>query len=253
LVKRFTALATAALVGGSLAVFSLAYAVEHAIRFELEVLPEAKRYVELLKYPPYLVIALQNNGFSPVRTGRIFIEDDHTVRVHIAVLSFVGVKQSLYRYKAVVEWSLGVAQTTFEMPVEVDVSRIGEGTAIIRVYAPLAGFASEDLTRRIQAKLQDVANVRVQQRMLAYFDRIAGSGSDRVALEKIFLKVLIDAYNLPVVAPGLAGAREPGDAVALSDQWMFFATLVIWGVLVPTYFGIRLWWRRRVQREGAPR
>ena len=226
-------------------------AQREAIWFDLEVLPAVKRYVELAAYPPYLAVALQNNGFSPVRSGRIFIEDDRTVRVHVAVVSFVREERSVYHYKATVEWSLGVAQTRFEVPVEVDVSRIGEGKLVIRVFPPLAGLTPDELNERIRAKLQSLANMAVQQRMLDYFDRLPGSGKDRLELDKMFRRILMDAYNLPVVAPGLAGAREPGDAVPLSDQWMFFATLAIWLVIVPAAFLIWAGLKRRKQKKVA--
>jgi len=41
-----------------------------AVRFEIQTLPAAKRYVELAAYPSYLAIALQNNGFAPSQFGR---------------------------------------------------------------------------------------------------------------------------------------------------------------------------------------
>lgn len=220
-------------------------AEREAIRFDLEVLPAFKRYVELAAYPPYVAVALQNNGFSPVSSGRIFIEDDRTVRVHVAVVSFAREQRLVYDYNVAVEWSLGVAQTKFEIPVEVDASRIGEGKLMIRVFPPLAGLSPDELNERIRGKLQSLANVAVQQRMLDYFDRLPGSGKDRLELDKMFHRVLIDAYNLPVVAPGLAGAREPGDALPLTDQWMFYATLVIWFLVVPTFLLIRVGLKRR--------
>ena len=82
-----------------------------AIRFDLDVLPAAKRYVELAAYPSYLAVALQNNGFSPSQSGRIIIEDGHTLSFRNAVVAFVRQDKSVFHYLATVEWSIGVAQS----------------------------------------------------------------------------------------------------------------------------------------------
>ncbi len=230
---------------------SAATAQREAIRFDLDVLPAAKRYVELAAYPSYLAVALQNNGFSPSQSGRIIIEDGCTLRFKNAVLTFVRQNKSVYHYNAVIEWSIGIAQSKFELPIEADLSRIGEGKVTIRVFPPLAELFPEELTDKIRLKLQSIANLAVQQRILEYFNGLPGSGDGRLDLSRLFERIMIDAYNQPAVAPGLSGAREPGDAEPLSDQVLLLITLMIWLVAPLGLLGWRYWRARGRQRAAS--
>ncbi len=221
-----------------------------AIHFDLEVLPDAKRYVELAAYPSYLAAALQNNGFASSQSGRVIIEDGRTLRFKNAVVTFVRQDKAVFHYNATVEWSIGIAQSKFELPVEADLSRVGEGKVAIRVYPPLAKLFPEELMDKIRLKVQSVANLAVQQRMLEYFDGLPGSKEGRLDTARMFERILIDAYNLPAVAPGLVGAGEPGDALPLSDQVLLLITLMIWVVAPLAWLGWR-YWRGRGRRGAA--
>jgi len=218
-------------------------AQREAIAFDLEVLPAAKRYLELAAYPSYLVIALENNGFSPSASGRVIIEDGRTLRFKNAGLTFVRQDKGVFHYRATVDWSIGIVQSRFELPVEADLSKVGDGKVAIRVFPPLAQLFPEELTDKMRLKVQSIATPAAQQRMLEYFNGLPGTKEGRMDTASMFERILIDAYNLPAVAPGLSGAREPGDAESVADQWMLLATLAIWLVIVPGFFMARAAWR----------
>ena len=230
----------------SSAIASSAVAAQpEAVGFDLEVLPAASRYVELASYPAYLLVALQNNGISPSAAGRVVVEDARTLRFKFTELSFVRAANGVFHYKATVGWPVGIVQTKFELPVEADLSKVGEGKVAIRVYPPLAQLFPDELTDKIRLKVQGIATPAAQQRMLAYFDGLPGSKETRMDTARMFERILIDAYNQSALAPGLAGAREPGDAEPLADQWMLLTTLAIWLVIVPGFFAARAVWKRR--------
>lgn len=222
-----------------------------ALRFELDVQPEAKRYVELAGYPSYLAVILQNNGFSPSQSGRIIIENGRSLRFKNAVVTFVREEKGVFHYNAIVEWSIGIAESKFDLPVEADMSGIGNGKVSIRIYPPLAEMFPQELTERISLKLQSVASAAVQQRILEYLDGASGAaGGGRLDLPALFERILIDAYNLPAVAPGLSGGREPGDAEPLSDQILLLITLFVWIVAPLAWIGWRRWRRRGLKGAG---
>jgi hypothetical protein len=222
-----------------------------ALRFELDVQSAAQRYVELAKYPSYLAVVLHNNGFNPSQSSRIIIENGRTLHFRNAVVRFVREEKGVFHYNAVVEWSIGIAESKFDFPVEADLSGIGQGKVSIRIYPPLAEVFPQELTERIRLKLQSVANAAVQQRILEYLDAATGGAAGRpLDLPALIERILIDAYNLPAVAPGLAGAREPGDAEPLSDQVLLLITLFIWVVAPVAWIGWRRWRRRGLKGAG---
>jgi hypothetical protein len=234
----------------SVFIFPADAAQREAIRIDLSILPAAKRYVELAAYPSLLVVALQVNGFSPSHSGRIVVEDGGTLRFKNAGLKFVRQEKGIYHYSATVDWSIGIAQSKLEFPVEADLSKVGEGTATIRVFSSFAQLVPEPLIEQMRLKVESVANHAVQQRVLEYFEGLPGGGTEnQLETGRMFERILIDAYNLPAVAPGLSGAREPGDAESLADQWMLLATLAIWFVVVPGFFMARAAWRRKTKPD----
>ncbi len=244
--RRATRRAVGALVGWLL--LSSAAAQGDAVSIEIDVLPTARRYVELAAHPPYLAVALKNNGFSPSDSGLLIIKDKRTLRFKNAELAFVRRDQDVFHYRATVEWSIGPAQSKFEIPIHADVSRIGDGKVTVRAYPPLARFFPDELKNKLRLKVQSLAAPAVQKRMLEYLDALPGSNPGNLEIPRMSERIMFDAYNLAAVAPGLAGGREPGDAEPLADQMMLLATLVIWLIAVPGFLAVRAW-RRRKRRE----
>lgn len=221
-----------------------------AVSFELVVLPGAQRYVELAAYPSYLAVALKNNGFSPSQSGLLILKDGRTLRFMNAELTFVKQDKGVFHYKTTLEWSFGVGQSKFEIPAQVDMSKVGDGKVVVGFSPPLANLFPEKVTDALRRRIQSLAAPAVQKRMLEYFDGLPGSKDARLDTARMFERIMLDAYNLAAVAPGLSGAREPGDAEPLADQWMLLTTLAIWLVIVPGFFVARAAWRMRKARKS---
>jgi hypothetical protein len=228
----------------------VAAAQREAVSIELEVLPAAKRYVDLAAYPSYLAVALKNNGFSPSDSGLLILKDGHSLRFKNAELTFIKQDKGVFHYSAAVEWSFGIGQSKFEIPAQADLSKVGDGKVVVRFFPPLAQFFPEKVTDGLRLKIQSLAAPAAQKRMLQYFDGLPGSKDGRLDTARMFERIMLDAYNLAAVAPALLGAREPGDAEPLADQWMLLATLAFWLVIVPGFFVARAAWRMRKARKG---
>jgi len=222
-----------------------------AVSFELEVLPGAKRYVELAAYPSYLAVALKNNGFSPSDSGLLILKDGHSFRFKNAALAFIRQDKGVFHYTTTVEWSYAIGQYKVTVPVQADFSTIGDGKVRVSAFPPLGQLLPEGLTDRLRLKVQSLAAPAAQKRMLEYLDGLPGSKDGRMDTARMFERIMLDSHNLAAVAPGLAGAREPGDAEPLADQWMLLATLAIWLVIVPGFFVARAAWRMRKARKST--
>lgn len=211
--------------------------------FKLPAHPSLERHVELLAYPSYLALALENNGFKPSISSRLIVRDRSSFEIRGASVRYLGRKGPVFRYEGRLNLHVGGAESAVSVPVEVDTAVLASGTVTIRVYSPLAALLPKELLDRIEFKIRSFTDAAVQQRILQYLDevkkRAPGAGVDGM-LEAI----LIEAYNRD--APVAAGGRDTGDAEPLAEQWALITTLLIWLVAVPALIVLRL------RRPGKP-
>ncbi|MGB7542560.1 MAG: hypothetical protein WA373_14980 [Burkholderiales bacterium] len=220
------------------------------LEFDIPVSPGAARYTDLLAYPPFLAVALDNNGIRPSNSGRVVIVDRQTLQFRNARVKFLGRQGAVFQYEGKIEWDIGVTQARFTLPVEADLSALASGKVTVRVRLPMAKLFPQTLTDRIRLKVQSLAGPEVQKRMLDYLDAVAKKAPPGRGVDGLFEPILADAYNLSLGRSDAAG-REPGDAEPLSDQLLFFATLAIWLVIVPLALLGRKLWRKYRRRSGA--
>lgn len=231
-----------------------AIAMAHAadeIRIEIPVMPTIERYVDLLAFPGYFGVALENNGFSPSMSSKLRVrEGGRALEIRNASLRYVGKKSAIYTYEAAVVLNLGVSDSRLAFPVVVDLSHVPSGKVVVTAKPPLANLFPAELTDRIRIKAGLIASATTQQKMLEYLDGLtrstSGSSSNAAALAEA---ILVDAYNKGGGPAALRG-RDVGEAVPLSDQWMLLLTLVIWLLIVPA---VLLYQRLRARRNEIRR
>ena len=225
---------------------SFAQPREGGIRFEIAVMPELARHLELLSAPGYLALALENNDLYPSRSSRLVVKDRESFQVRKSVVHFKGKKGPVYLYEAGVNVELGLVDKAFTVPVELDSASISKGTLSVRAYPPLKDLLPDDLTKRAEIKAASLLNLAAQQKILAYLDRVTneqrakGRGFDGV-LEAI----LLEAYNK---SGGPDPGRDRGDAERLSDQVILLVTVAIWLIGFPVFL---LFVRSRRRKRGA--
>lgn len=220
-----------------------------AMQFDITVLPGIERHLDLLPYPPYLAVALENNGIRPSNSGRPIITDDHSLRFKGATLRFVERKGRKFSYEAGIEWDIAAKQITFKVPVEVDTTSLASGKLSLRFYIPLARFFPQTINERIKLKVQNLGAEPVQQKMLDYFDGLKKKEMPHGGTVGVLKQILVQGYNHPSGIVSHSVVCEPGDAEPLSDQVLLLATLVIWLVIVP--LGIYLWRFFKHKRIGG--
>ena len=210
------------------------------IRLELPVLPGLSRYVDMLEYPSYLALALENNGLNPSLSSRMVIEDPRKLRLRNATFQYKGKQGTAYTYEAGVALDLGITETGFSFPVIVDASAVPEGKVIVRAVPPLSKLFPRGFIDRVEIKARMLADAQAQQKILEYLDGL--SKKSLVSENKLFDAILIDAYNRVSASPMSGPMRDQGEAEPLSDQILLLITLVIWLVVVPLAIAGRHFW-----------
>ena len=213
---------------------------ENEIRLDLPVVPAVRQYVDLLPYPAYLAVAMENNGIALSQAGRVKVLDGHSLLIRNISVNFVRRKGAVFSYEAKVDWP-GFSTEAFSIPVDIDLSDASGGRVRIALRLPLAKLLSQEIIDRIQLRIHTLADVAVQQKMLAYLDALS-SGTRDGARGAMFERILIDSYNRG--GAWAAAGKEPGDAEPLSDQALLIITLIIWLVIVPVALLLRRWRRR---------
>ncbi len=254
-VLRALALAGRVRILGLVALIGLAHNSwadnKDSMQFDVPILQEAKRHLELLEYPAYLAVALDNNNVGLGGAGKIMILDGKTLQYKTATLRFVEKKGPLYRYEGSVDWGIGMVQTSFKMPIEVDVSSMNQGKINVRVHLPLAKLFPQELTDRIRLKVTLLADLSLQKKMLEYFDALEKKPVSGAGIEGTANLIMIQAYNLQASRAGDSLPREPGDAEPLPDQFLLLITLAIWLVIVPSVALGQYLWRKHRRRPTA--
>jgi hypothetical protein len=220
---------------------------KHAIVFHVPVLPEAARHREILAVPGYAALVLENNGLHLTLSNKMTVADRETVQIKAGYLRYAGQKGDVYTYHAGVRFDAGVGASEINFPVEVDISRMASGVAVIRVYPPLAKFVPDKLLDSMEFKLQTLMGLEPQKKLLGYLDRlteehrISGRGFDGV-LEAI----AFEAYNSPGRAPVVAGFAPE----RLSDKIVLLAVLATWLIGFPIFL---LFVRARRMKDAPSR
>lgn len=229
-------------------------AQNNALRFDIVLVPGAERYLDLLEYPAYLAVALENNGVKPSNKGTVFLVDERTIQFLSAMLQFAGKSGSVYSYKSTLEWDLPLKHLKFDVPVEVDVSDVAKGTARVNILLPLASLFPDALTDRIRMKVQALSGMELQKRMLGYFDDLSSKTDPASGVQGLFPKILLakiqsQSCATPAEATAVVVPSEPGDAEPLADQVYLLATLVIWLVIGPALIAVYIIWRGRKNKN----
>jgi hypothetical protein len=211
-----------------------AYADSDALTYRLKVNGEFAAFEDLLAYPPYLALTLQNVELAPAQAGRPSIIDERTVRFKVLSLRFLKRKQQIFFYEAQVHWQILGKEAVFTIPVSVDASAMRKGEVLVAISLPYTRLLPQTIPALINSTLNGLRSDPIQQKLLSYFktlEKRKKPGSDVTGINELILQ---EAYNkVAATAPVGGGAREPGDEEPFSDQVLFLGTVAIWFVLVP--------------------
>lgn len=227
--KIFRALvAGACLLPGALSAQS-----KEGLKFEIQVLPEAMRYADLLAAPGVAALVLQNNGLNPSLSSRLLVPNRESFKVRTGELRFVGKKASVYGYEARLTLALGViGESTLAVPVEADIARVPQGVLVLRVHAPFARLVPAEVVERIEFKIRSTADLQSQRKLLDYLDRLVTEHkAEDGGRERLFEAIALDAYNRS--GEVIQISRASGDP--LSEQVILLGVLGLWLIGFPVF------------------
>lgn len=230
-------------------IYAASTSKEGALQFEITIAQGAEKYLELLAYPAYLAVALENIGIKTSNMGRPTLIDEHTIKLKSAMLRFAEKKGAVYSYEGSLEWDIPFKHLKFEVPVEIDISSITKGSVQVGVFLPIASFFPDVLVERIRMKIQMLSGPSVQKQLLGYLDGLSSKTDTAIGLQGLFPKIMLQSFSAPIDAGGVCISREPGDAESLSDQAYLLATLAIWLVIVPALITAFIIWRSYKNRK----
>ncbi len=227
-----------------------------AITFEISILPEARRHIELLEYPPYLAVALENIGMQ-LTSSKVTILDASSLQYKTAVLRFVGRKGPIYAYEVSGDWGVGLLRINLQMPFEADISTLDSGKVSIRMYPPSPDLIPLGLRNLIRLKAQSLADIVLQKNGLDYFDSLQQKRTPGSPIDEVFNRILVQAYNsrggfIDSAAARKSRTAEPDEIlVRVSDQFLLLVTLIFWLVSVRLLAMVLYLRGKRGQRRAA--
>ena len=216
------------------------------LNFQIKLVENAPRFVDLLQYPSYLAVALENSGIRATNAGRIVLVDRENLQFRNVSIRFIEKRDGLIKYTSHIQWDLAMTQLTLDIPFEVDLSKINEKIVEVRFYPKGSALLPDSLIQKMQMKIQAIASQEAQNAIINYLQKIASK--NKRGMDGMLESILIDSYNLPIVSYG-DGSKEFGDAEPLKDQYYLLATILLWFLLLPTTFGL-LWWKRLRKLRG---
>src|SRR6266446_5233209 len=105
-------LATLGMVATGLSASSgLAQPRENVVTFDIPVLPESQRYLEILTVPGYAVLVLENNDLYPSLSSRVIVKSRDRFQMQAGSLQYKGRNGTLYLYEAGFNVPLAVGET----------------------------------------------------------------------------------------------------------------------------------------------
>ncbi len=215
-----------------------------AIEFDVPVLPQAQRYINLLQYPSYVAVALENVGLNPSYSARLTLVDAWQLRLGNAMLRYVGSKGSTYTYRAGAIVDLRVSPAEISFPVELDTSKLAAGTLTVRLFPPLAKLLPDGVGERIRTKARLMSDVAAQKKLLDYLDGISERLPAGADWSGLFEQIMFDAYNR-ASGSTLPVAREGSDTELLPGQSSMLLILLFLLLIVPFIWGVRYSRKRR--------
>lgn len=223
---------------------------EGALQFDIPVVQGVEKYLDLLEYPAYLVVALENKGIKASNMGSVALIDERAIQFKSAMLRFAEKKGAIYSYKSSLEWDIPLKHLKFDVPVEIDTSSASKGSIRVSVFLPLANHFPDALVERVRMKIKILSAPEIQERMLGYFVDLSKETDPASGLQGLFTKIMLQSYSsAPVEVGGACAPREPGDAESLSDQAYLLATLAIWFIIGPASIAAFVVWRNRKDRN----
>jgi hypothetical protein len=229
------------MLGISQVSYSQVSSKDSSLKFEIPIIDGVEKYLQLLEYPAYLVVALENNGIAVSSSGRITLVSEDVIQSNgHFIFHYSHKKGATYFYNAVLEWETPIKYFKFEVPIQVDTSSVAKMVISLNFDLAIATFLPDQLINRIREKITNLTGPNTQKLILVNLDELMKKGQHDGSFAKLKSQIMFHSYNNQIssVPVGVMVIREPGDAESISDQAYFFGTLAIWLIFFLTLVGL---------------
>jgi hypothetical protein len=218
---------------------------DNTLEYTIPVISGLERYIEMLEYPPYLALAIDNSGIR-VGTGGLEVVDKHTLQIKYLSLNFVKKVGEVYAYNIEPALGLSLESVGLNIKVEIDCSQLRNGLVTVRIHMFRIDFFLSSVRNMIDYKI-GLANQDNQEIILKYLDGLKGLDSPHVSVDAIINQIAMQSNDLRVLDRRKIG--EIKKRMWRLSQFWHVLFISIGGVLLVIIPYISLFKKRKIIRS----
>ena len=215
---------------------------DNTLEYTIPVLRGLERYTEMLEYPPYLAIAIDNRGIR-IGSSRLVVVDKHTLRINYLRLSFVKKDGEVYTYNIEPALGLSLESIGLNLKVEIDCSQLRNGFVTLRIYMFRIDFFLSSVKYMIDYKI-GLASIDNQKLILKWLDGLKGADSPHISIDAIINQIAMQRIDLPDM-----DRRKIFKPVRRFSPFWHVLFILIGSVLIVTIPFIFLFQKRKIIRS----
>lgn len=218
---------------------------DNALEYTIPAIRGLERYIEMLEYPPYLALAIDNSGIR-VGTGGLVVVDKHTLQINYLRLKFVKKDGEVYAYN--IEPALGLSLETIglNLKVEIDCSQLRNGFVTMRIHMFRIDFFLSSVRNMIDYKI-GLASEDNQKIILKYLDDLKGVDSPNISIDAIINQIAMQSKDIRVLARRkIFEIKQP--VLRFAPFWHVLFILIV-GILIVIIPFISLFQKRKIIRS----
>jgi hypothetical protein len=169
---------------------------ENVTTFSIPVLSETADFLYLLEYPPYLAVAMENNGIIIKKYSKITINDEHSLDLMGITISYINRSDSLFFYQINYGWDKLYNNFFQKILLEIDTSDPDQWVIRLSIPALFMKILPNDFYNKLKMKAQTIASLDNQKQMINYFNKINSTQEQANEPSKMLEAILINGYNL---------------------------------------------------------
>lgn len=202
------------------------------LRYRIPAINGAERFIEVLEYPTYLALALQNKGVRIAGNYEIEIKDQQTFDIKGIEVKFVKRDGSLFFYQVKLDLSILAGKAPPSLTMEVDISELRNKVLAISVSSSFIKYLPENVREIIKAKIQKIASEHNQKKVLEYLNKLSSASRQNNGIQNVFGGIVIDAYNMHINDNGLTYKTD----IKLSQQIYIYIAIAFFIIMLMYIF-----------------
>lgn len=205
-----------------------------ALQYQITVIAGAERFVDILEYPTYLAIALQNKAFRVADLYEVKIKDYQTFESKGTELKFIKRTGDKFFYQIKLGWSIIYGKALPSLTMVVDASELRNKVVTVTISSSFVKYLPENVRERISAKIQKISSEDKQLEILKYFNELSRASYRHNELQGILSGIMIDAYNMHISDNGQIYKADIKSS-QLNNYSVFIYIVTAFLIIIPIY------------------